>query len=357
MAEQTLFYREFGSATGFNNPITTGSGVHGRVGFGNLARDYAALNRKNMRHTDNKGYPLCYVVEIEAIGKTDQAHQIEIFTAPETWVLKNAVRKWHAARNQMLERVDQLGKVGEYGKTIRPYLTVANATQGYITPTLGKANHETTYTGGGGSPSYSEATSAAVTGTTMNLGEWTHTQIAASTDHEDQAAGNYPVDTYNLVLTGDHNANEGSDNSGARQFSHVSMMRSYLESRRNAAAIIQTTDGQGTIQAEPNPLINLMSDRPSVGEVKEIVQDMQREKPPYDLFTATSDNALSTNDSLDLVNKCLLSTTTSYLKDKEVIRIPMGLFHIRASASAAIGSTSSVPEMRIRLLGIDKCQG
>ena len=354
MAEDTLLYRNMTATNGWRNPI---SGT-GRTGFLNLVSDYAALNRKNMRHTDNKGYPLCYVVEVEAIGETANAHTVEIFTAPETWVLKNAVRKWHAARNMMLERAGQLGQIGEYGKTIRPYLSVNHATLGIdARPTLGKLNYETTYTGGGDSPSYSEATSAALVDTGMNKGEWTYSKIASTVDAETgtPAWG----DEYHLVLTGDHSSDDGIDNANVRSFVHVSMMRSYLESRRNASSIIQSADGGGTIQAEPNPLVNLLADSASIGELKEIVQDIQREKPPYDAFSsASTTNAVATNDALDLVSKCLLSTTTTYLKDKEVIRVPMGLLHVRASASGAVGAADAkTPGIRFRLLGIDKCQG
>lgn len=355
MAEDTLLYRNMSAANGWRNPI---SGT-GRTGFINLVSDYAGLNRKNMRHTDNKGYPLSYVVEVEAIGETANAHTVEIFTAPETWVLKNAVRKWHAARNMMLERVGQLGQIGEYGKTIRPYLSVNHATLGLdARPTLGRLNYETTYTGGGDSPSYSEATSAAVVDTGMNKGEWTYTQVASTSELEESVTNYALADKYYLVLTGDHNSDGGAETGLNRLYTHVSMMRSYLESRRNASSVIQTTDGGGTIQAEPNPLVNLMADSVSQGEVKEIVQDLQREKPPYDAFSSTDTNALSGNDALDLVSKCLLSTTTTYLKDKEVIRVPMGLLHVRASASGAIGTADvKTPGIRFRLLGIDKCQG
>ena len=358
MAEDTLLYKQ--SSNGWRNPL----GDTGRTGFINLVKDYSALNRKNMRHTDNKGYPLVYYVQVEAIGDTDNNHTAEIFTAPETWVLKNSVRKWHAARNMMLERVGQLGQIGEYGKTIRPYLSVAHATLGLdVMPINGKLNYETTYTGGGDTPSYSEATSAAVVGTSMNGGEWTYTEIAATSDSE---ADSYSMpDRYHLVLTGDHNSDVGlesgglgSDTANRRYFTHVSMMRSYLESRRNASTVIQGTDGGGTIQAEPNPLVNLMADSSSVGEVKEIIQEIQREKPPYDNFTSTDTNALTGNDALDLVSKCLLSTSTSYLKDSDVIRVPMGLLHVRTSASAAIGvADAKSPSLRFRLLGIEKCQG
>jgi hypothetical protein len=336
----------------WSNPI---SGT-GRVGFGNLVKDYAALNRKNMRHTDNKGYPLCYVVEVEAIGDPGQALEVEIFTAPETWVLKNAVRKWHMARNQMLERVGALGTIGEYAKTIRPYLTVAHATHGDIRPALGRANH-TSSLANAGTSTQTESSQAAVSERTMTGGEWTYTQVAATADAEGEYAT--AADRYHLVLTGDHDSdNGGSESSNRRFYTHVSMMRAYLESRRNASSIIQTAEGGGTIQAEPNPLVNLLADSVSTGEVKEIVQDIQREKPPYESFSTSTDNALSGNDALDLVTSCFLSTSTSYLKDKEVIRIPMGLFHARTTASAAISDSNAiVPGLRFRLLGIDKCQG
>jgi hypothetical protein len=310
-----------------------------------------------MRHTDNKGYPLSYVVEVEAIGDTTQAHQVELYTAPETWVLKNAVRKWHMARNLMLERLDALGKVGEYGKTIRPYLTVAHARQGDAIPTLFAADPGTTYSGGGGGNdvAYHES-SDAVAGTNTNGGEWTYTEIAAVADMETEYGTD--SDRYHLVLTGDHDNNAGSDDGNSRLFTHVSMMRSYLESRRNASTIVQNESGMGTIQTEPNPLVNLMADSISTGEVKEIVQDIQREKPPYDAFAVSTENALTSNDALDLVQKCLLSTSSSYIKDKEIIRVPMGLLHVRATASDAIGEANvSTPGIRFRLLGIDKCQG
>ena len=113
MAEDTLFYEQLESGSNWATSIgSLGPFPGGRNGFVNLVRDYSALNRKNMRHTDNKGYALCYFVEVEAIGGATAAQEIQIFTAPENWVLKNAVRKWHIARNQMLERLGMLGELG-----------------------------------------------------------------------------------------------------------------------------------------------------------------------------------------------------------------------------------------------------
>ncbi len=360
MAEDTLLYREMTASKGYRDPI---SGT-GRVGFGNLAKDYAALNRKNMRHTDNKGYPLCYVVEVEAIGDTSNAYEVEIFTAPETWVLKNAVRKWHIAREEMLKRNEALGKVGEYGRTIRPYLSVNHAKLGVdINPTLFSVNHETTWNAGGDSPAYKEQTSAAASATGMTGGEWTYTRVANEASYDsNEGTGNMsnsgpPVDTYALCLTGDHDSSDGVAASSMTMYTHVSMMRSYLESRRNPSTIIQDNSGGGAIMKTSSPLADLLANSLSATEAREIIQDIQREKPPYDNFSTSGTDALTGNDALDLVSKCLLSTSTSYVKDKEVIRIPLGLFHVRATATAAIASGGSTPGMRFRLLGIDKCQG
>ena len=280
MAEDTLFYKELTSGTNWATSLDTDSSPlrAGRNGFVNLVRDYAALNRKNMRHTDNKGYALCYVVEVEAVGSTSAAQEVQIFTAPENWVLKNSVRKWHFARNEMLSRLGVLGEIGEYGKTIRPYLTVAHAAyQGDATPDLYAPHYETTWSSG------NEGTSPAVTKAALAGGEWTYTEVAAVADAEE--SNQAKSDRYHLVLTGDHNADVGTNNSGGRQFTHVSMMRSYLESRRNASSIIQDQTGGGTIQAEPNPLVNILSDTVSVGEGKEIVQDIQREKASLPSFS------------------------------------------------------------------------
>jgi len=239
-----------------------------------------------------------------------------------------------------------LGEIGEYGKTIRPYLTVAHAAyQGDATPDLFAPNYETTWSSG------TEATSPAVQKAALVGGEWTYTEVAATPDH-DTSSSSTLSDRYHLVLTGDHDSDDGTPSGQIRYFSHVSMMRSYLESRRNQSSVIQDTTGGGTIQSEPNPLVNLIADSVSTGEVKEIVQDIQREKPPYQAFVSTTENALAGNDALDLVSKCHLSTSTSYVKDKEVIRVPMGLMHVRTTANG-----SATPSLRFRLLGIDKCQG
>ena len=140
MAEDTLFYKTLSAGTYWATSLGSGTNSPlpgGRNGFVNLPKDFAALNRKNMRHTDNKGYPLTYLVEVELLGSASAAQEAICFTAPETWVLKNAVRKWHIARNQMLARAGLLETVGEYTRTIRPYLTAAHkAYEGDAVPDL-----------------------------------------------------------------------------------------------------------------------------------------------------------------------------------------------------------------------------
>lgn len=360
MAEDTILFRTLTSGKGWaGGPAPGQSSGNGRVGYLNLPKVLAALNRKNYRHTDNKGYPICYVVEVEAFGSVDNRHEVEVFTAPETWVLKNAVRKWHIARKQMLTRAGI--EPGEYMKTMRPYLDNNHRLQvtagaGDLKPMLfqTRASNQTVgFTNNQGN--YTEAGAPQVIGTDLQFGEWTYTEVAHATDLEDGADDNI-TDRYSLVLTGDHDNNNGTEDGDSRYYEAVSMMRSYMESRRHVSVPLQNQVG-GASQVEPNPLLGLMMDSVAAGEVSEIVTDIQREKPPYQDLSVTEDHALSSNAALDLVSKCRLATSTSYLKDKDVIRIPMGLCHIRTTATAAMGSSSDNPQIRFRILGTELCQG
>jgi hypothetical protein len=354
MAEDTITISQFSVSRG----AAGADSGNDRVGFLNLPQAYAGINRKNMRHTDNKGYPLAYVCEVELVGDTDRGYNMEIFTAPENWVLKNAVRKWHFARLEMLRRAG-LDDLGEYAKTLRPYLNVAHYNRDQagidsLKPSLNHSNDVTFGTSGDYRASGNPVSPVAMTG-----GEWTYSEIA-HTGYVDIDAGSSSnlgttniVDTYSLVLAGDHKV--GADTDGKQLFDAVSIMRSYMESRTNPQTGSVNPDSQ--VQTDPNPLAHLLNDSLSTRETLEIAVDMQKERPPYDPFTSGTTDQLDGNDCLDLVSKCLLSTSQTYVKDKEVIRIPMGLAYVTATASGTISGGGTTPGMRIRLLGIDKCQG
>ena len=369
MAEDTLHYEDMTATAGASTTAmaaganTVDPGSTGREGYFNFAKDLAAINRKNYRHTDNKGYPLAYVFEVELIGDTDRGYRFGLWTAPENWVLKNAIRKWHFARMAHMASLGfDVKDLGEYGRSIRPYLNqghfaAATAGRASLKPSLWHSN-DISY--GGGSDYI--ASGATLTLNRMDGGDWTYTQLAhtvGAVDGQTQAlAEGELVDKYSLMLTGDHIASSVSGESiGDNKWTAVSMTRAYMESRRNPMPP-DSNSPSSAIQTNPNPLMQLMGDSASSRENLDIVQDIQREKPPYDALGTSSSDAVGGNDSINLVQKVQLSTTQSYLKDKDVIRVPAGLAYFQSTASGALsGSSTDTPSVRFKLLGIDKCQG
>ena len=92
----------------------------------NIPKIWAQVNRKNAPVTDTKGYLNTYICKVEVVSTDVLSY---LYTAPENWVLKNAVRKWHIARNEQRAAMfgDRAG-VSTYGKTIRPKLHHAHQT-------------------------------------------------------------------------------------------------------------------------------------------------------------------------------------------------------------------------------------
>ena len=298
----------------------------------NIPKAWAAVNRKNARHTDAKGYLQTYVCRVE-IQSTDVLSYL--YTAPETWVLKNGVRKWHAARNKWLASMGQLDKVGEYHKTIRPYL---------------HKDHQT-----------SDNTAAFYElvplkqGATMDMGEWTYTSVSApsSIDNTDSNADYAGGDVFELVLAGTHDNGAGTDSSGTRRYTKVSIMQSYLESRRNQIGSDLNDDAADSLQPEPSPLIGFMSHAVDYQGAAEVVAEYQEERSPYsDPGTGTWNAA---TDAHSLQQAGLLRTTEQYGRDSAIIRVPGGIFSIWNQNQHA--SAARLPQIQVEVLGITRAEG
>ena len=100
-------------------PVTTGGTT--TTAFVNLNRDLSALNSKNMEHTTRDGHVKGYMCNVALVGSNNQ--QFTFITAPNTWKMRNAFRKFHAYRDLMFANAGVTKEErGRYGHTIRPYL-------------------------------------------------------------------------------------------------------------------------------------------------------------------------------------------------------------------------------------------
>jgi hypothetical protein len=289
----------------------------------NIPKLMAKLNRKNFRHFDNKGYLLNYAVSIQQTGPS---YRSVYSTANDNWVLKNAGRKWHAARMADFAKMGLTVKdIGEYNRTIRPYLNHAHSTGTEVV----LLDHD----------------GDAITG-----GEWTYTSVASPADVDASASAgggsSHGADRYNLVMTGTHG---GATTSSERQFyTHVSMTQSYMQSRRTRDESIGSADpGEHTVQ-DPNPLLVFMQDSVTGGMKTELLEEIQDEGAPYPGAHSAQSNVL--------VLQAETETTAEYRRDGAIINAPGGLIEVRSQQNSQSGITIG-PRFLIEVIGITRAEG
>ena len=241
----------------------------GSTKYMNLVKDLSWMNSRNHQHTDNEGHVIGYWADIQIIAPTTA--QFSFSTAPNTWKMRNAFRKFHFARDHMFRNAgvtrDEMGK---YGRTIRPFMD-----QGQV--------------------SYADPAAPVEANTLVPLGctdaerEWTYTSLGATPgfgDTEMDAVTLDVVDQYLLTICDDNNV-EATDN-GIEQYSTAGMIHSYNLDRME----VVTPDAEEVISGPNNPLALLRTQSVTGGLVVDIAEDQELEAPPYDI----RDNGDSTNE-------------------------------------------------------------
>ena len=324
MAQNTLFFQE--------RQLTNGGAF--KKSIINIPKAWAAVNRKNATVTDTKGYLNTYICKVEVVSTDVLSY---LYTAPENWVLKNAVRKWHIARNE--QRQKMLGPnspLTTYGRTIRPKL---------------HSGHQTT----DNTADFYELQGARRGGTVVG-GQWQFTTMAHTPGvlNDDGTAGvNFEeiADSYTLCLTGNSVLESGHDTSVINKYSDVSMMESYLLARRNFSG---GSGGEGSddsdITPTPSPLIELMGDSNASVEVARIMDADMELQPPYDLQGAAGGFS---GDVTDRYYQGVLRTTSTYGRDSAIIRVPGGLLEVHSQGQGA----TPLPFWNIEVLGVTRAEG
>lgn len=285
------------------------AGASGRA-FGNICRDLSIVNGKNYEHTTRDGHVKGYFVNYTVIAADSQV--LNIHTAMNSWHMRNSFRKFHAYRHMMFENAGVTkGELGRYGHTIRPYLN-----NNHRLEEESSGDIFTVGLGDDGSPA---------TG-----GEWTYTKMSSTPLYT--AGSSAPqmkdsvlrvADDYPLLICGDNVAGTQEDETSG-QFAAVAMINSYNLDRQDV--ITATTDGE-TIQGPKNPLAALRSSgNQAAGEILEITNDLEKEKPPYDL----TDDGDSTKTIV--ADFCKTPTTLGVVRGS--MFVPAGLFEIFQSLNS-----------------------
>ena len=299
----------------------------GGNGYIDLARGYAIANRKMYDQVDGKGKAQTYVVEVELIGSTAQERGVAIYSAPENWAVKNAIKRLHIARQKSMEKAGvDLRSLPSYSRNLKFYLDQGHRATGSLRPV-----------------GYSPSTSAAIPSIqTFQDEAWLYTRLAHASAVEGDNYVSVSGDSYELTLMGDHDFQAVS---GTYQtYDSVAIVQAYLEHRRNRSPNASASTGD-VVQEEPNPLTLLMNDSVSGQEKAEITQEAQLVDPPYQVASGT----WAGTDALDLHLRTFLQTSTASIRDRDVIRVPAGLLMCVHTPANSI--------IRFHLHGIEDMQG
>jgi hypothetical protein len=279
------------------------------------------MNSKNHEHTDREGHVLGYICNVKI--HSDTTAGLTFFTAPNSWKMRNAFRKWHAYRDMMFTEAGVTGsEQGRYGKTIRPYLDASMKAGTIMDPAGWDLSAQTQ--------------------------EWTYTQIAAAPGFDQAAVGTEgaaAVDVYELNICGVNQAT--STTLGTQYYTSVGMIHSYNQDRQEV--VTPTLDSQ-TIEGHNNPLALLkQGGAVSGGEVMDIVEDQELEAPPYDITDNGFSTALVAQDIMQ-INPGYDGTGSVPVQKSTQIFVPAGLLYLSTTAAASNAA------LLIDVVGIVRCK-
>ncbi|MDC0465121.1 hypothetical protein OAN31_05870, partial [Pseudomonadales bacterium] len=237
-----------------------------------IARDIARVNSKNEEVTSRDGHVMGYICNFKwTLGG---GNSVTLQTAPNTWKMRNAFRKFHAYRDIMFENAGvEGGEKGRYGKTIRPLLDNLMDSSPVGTNVLDPF----TYTG-------AQTASGAPASRIYEGGEWSYSQLATTPIYEEgvpvDPALDFWADAFNLHICDENVVSDFIPGQSSGYYKSVGMIHSYNLDRME---VVTPTTAE-TISGPSNPLAALISSgNQATGEVIDIAENLELEKPPYDL--------------------------------------------------------------------------
>lgn len=229
-----------------------------------------------MEHSDRDGNVYTYICNVKIHGTTKNT--IALGSAPNSWKMRNSFRKWHAYRDMMFKDAGvSESEKGRYGKTIRPYLEPGMHTSSLVRDPVG-------WDVSGTPPAQTQ--------------EWTYTEIAAAPGFDADAVGTEgeaAVDVYELNICG---VNQSTATTlGTEYYTEVGMIHSYNQDRQEVP-LLDLEPSDTFVSGHNNPLALLRFKGTAGGEVMDIVEDQEREAPPYDI---TDDGASTLTNVGDII--------------------------------------------------------
>ena len=270
-----------------------------------FAQIFSKFNRKQLNQVDGKGNAQCYLIKIRqnSVSGSDSAEiHSKLYTAPNNYVTKQAVKRWHQAR------VDMFAKHGVKMKTLSPYARNLRVAYDVSAPVNGTTDSDlyagvperSTFVQ---SAQFDEANSTALTNQSM-------------------------VDAYNLTLLG---PSVTTGTSPTIKYSTVGVNASWLLSRRKPYTVPDSSAeaGQTAKTISSNPLLEIQAASGVATAVITEAKDEQVQEPPWD----------DSDHSAEMQVANLYSAINTF--QETIIEVPLGLM----KAISTDLRSSNVPTM------------
>ena len=304
-----------------------------------LIKDQSMVKSKNHEYTTRDGHLKGVLCDITVTGGADAV--FEIYGVPNTWKLRNGMRKFHFLREHMFrESGITKSEMGKYGKTIRPYLDANHANRVYTTEIApGYRVHGVNV--GVGDMTWTEYTG----------GQWSRSNFATVPLYSSEnpttggPEGNLPpVDQWDIHLADPNVVEDISSGAGSPDtdtYSSVGVIHSYNLDRQ----AVQTMTTDTTIDGPSNPLAALAaSGNQATGEILDIAEEQEAELPPYDLNPD--------GDSCEIVqlDRWQYPSTYGSTHTFRNVFLPAGMFRVGSSVDEAYF------DIRVDILGEFECR-
>lgn len=272
-----------------------------KTSYINLAKDLSAMNRQLFRQAR------MYHIKSITLVDDDEAKYIQIGSAPDTWAMRNSVKRAFARYNEMNAQVlDDQPSIKARWSDFKPYLSIRHRAAEM-----------------GGSPIAQMETPQDMDNNDLKYGEWEFSMF-------ESPDGTSSVDGYRVGILGDHVGSPGS-------FEYVGLIKSYGDSR---GTVNQTEPNVNVAAASDDPLVNLLDAGTQFDEIAEnIIQ--HGDQPPYSLGAAPGEDYVGSKNNLPQeVHFAEFNTsgTVDGLQRAYNLNVPLGV--LRIDHSTEQGSTN-----------------
>lgn len=311
----------------YESPLL-GNDAFTTVGYLNLPKDLSIVNRRGYASTSKDGTPYVFRCKVDlyladhdgtglsaAVG-SDFNTTLKIEGVQNNWVMLQASKKWHTARNNMFKRAGILSKDrGAYSKEIR--FAYAGAADSFMSPIDGNGDE---FTGG----------------------TWDVSTMVTEADSD-----------FNLKLTG-----IGLDEESAAAATAINIGHSYLLSRVNQQA-------DTNLQAEEGPADQsilrgmLLLSEPNDGRIDDINAEARdaQDNPPYEVLDL-SDSGDVNHDITEPVELGRVVAGLGNTYGSTIVDIPFGICDMKAvHYDAADTNITSKVLVCVEVLDIYEMQG